>query len=135
MMRTFAILVLLAAGLPRLGVGVAAGQEQCGESACHKPVVQMSLCDCDSCDGDFCPMSKGPCECITAPAPDSDPKPEAPLPRSDRDTVTGMPNGSPQVTVAAEPDATMSRLASLVLGLSADKTHNEIQAPLGIWRT
>lgn len=135
MIRIMTILILLTAGLPRLGVGLAGGQDACGESACHQPVVQMSCCGSDPGDDGFCPMSNGPCECIAAPAPDPEPKPEAPLPRSDRDSVTGIPNGPPQVVPVVDPDSDTPTIASLVLALTAGKSHNEIQALLGIWRT
>lgn len=135
MTRVLAILILVAAGLPRLGVGLAGGQDHCGEFACHQPVVQVNCCDSELVEEAYCPMSKGPCECVAAPAPNTDPKPEAPLPRSDRDTVTGMPNGPPQVMPVAEPDTDAPKVASQVLALTAGKSHNEIQALLGIWRT
>lgn len=135
MIRLMTILILLTAGLPRLGVGFAGGQDACGESACHQPVVQMSCCGSDPGDDGFCPMSNGPCECTAAPAPDPEPKPEAPLPRSDRDSVTGVPNGPPQVVPVVDPDSDSPTIASLVLALTAGKSHNEIQALLGIWRT
>ncbi len=134
-MKLLTILVLVASGLPRLSVGLAGCQDACGESACHQPVVQMSCCGSDSSDDAFCPMSNGPCKCIAAPASDPEPKPEAPLPRSDRDTVTGMPNGPPQVMPVVEPDSATPTIASLVLALTAGKSHNEIQALLGTWRT
>jgi hypothetical protein len=129
------ILMLLTAGLPRLGVGLAGGQDACGESACHQPVVQMSCCGSDSGDDGFCPMSNGPCGCIAAPAPDPEPKPEAPLPRSDRDTITGMPNGPPKIILVIEPDDSTPSMVSLVIGLRAGTTHNEVQALLGVWQT
>tara|TARA_E500000318_G_C3482339_1_gene180936 strand:+ start:321 stop:728 length:408 start_codon:yes stop_codon:yes gene_type:complete len=135
MLRILAILTLIFAGLPRLGVGLAGGQDACGDSACHQPVVQMSCCDSDPGDDGFCPMSNGPCVCVAAPLPDPEPLPEAPLPRSDRDTVTGMPNGSPQVTPVVEPDRDAPKVASLVLALTVGKSHNEVQALLGVWQT
>lgn len=135
MNRLLAILILVAAGLPRFGVGLAGGQDQCRSAACHQPIVQLSCCGNDSGDGDYCPMSNGPCECTAAPAPDPDPKPEAPLPRPDRDTVIGMPTAALQVTPVAEPDADRPKVASLVLALTAGKSHNEVQALLGTWRT
>ncbi|RNC80994.1 MAG: hypothetical protein ED559_04105 [Phycisphaera sp.] len=135
MTRVLAILILVATGLPRLGVGLAGGQDHCGEFACHQPVVQVDCCGSEMVEEAYCPMSNGSCECIAAPASDPEPKPEAPLLRSDRDTITGMPNGPPQVMPVAEPDTATPKVASLVLALTAGKSHNEIQALLGIWQT
>ena len=143
MIRILTILMLISAGLPRLGVGFVVVQGMCSESTCHQsivqvsccqPVVQIGCCSSDSGDYGFCPMSNGPCECVAAPAPFPEPKPEAPMPRSDRDSVTGMPNGPPQVTTIIELDSDAPRVASLVLALTAGKSHNEIQALLGTWR-
>ena len=135
MIRLFTILLLVSAGFPRLGAGSAGCQDLCGESGCHPPVVQSACCGRDSEDEGFCPMSNGPCECFAAPPPDPSPKPDVPLPRSERDTATDMPNGRPRVTPVLEPASDTPRVASLVLGLTAGKSHNEVQALLGIWRT
>ncbi len=144
MVRILAILVLIASGLPRLGTGLVAGQDHCGESSCHMPVVEMSCCgepipaaDSDfGCGSDaFCPMSDGPCRCSISPTPAPERLPDAPLPRTDRDSVTGLPNGPSQITPVIEPDDTARSMASLVIGLREGKTHNEVQALLGVWQT
>lgn len=80
-------------------------------------------------------MSGGPCTCAAAPMPDRQPRPDAPLPRTDRDSITGLPNGPPQITPVIEPDNATPTMASLVTSLRAGKTHNEVQALLGIWIT
>lgn len=134
MLRVLAILVLVACGLPGLGAASAGGWGLGGASACHEPVVEMSCCSSSTADNRFCPMSNGPCECIEAPAPSPERRPDAPLPRSDRDSITGLPNGPPQVAPVVEPADTVACMASLVVG-SPSKTHNEIQALLGVWRT
>jgi hypothetical protein len=135
MIRLFTILILVTAGLPRFGVGSASGLDQSGDFVCHQAAATMACCSTDSAANGFCPMSNGPCECVAPPAPDPRPKPEAPLPRSDRDTVTGMPNGAPRVTPVDEPRSAGPGVSSLVLGLNAGRSHNEIQALLGVWRT
>jgi len=144
MIRILAILVLIASGLPRLGMGFAAGQDRCGETSCHVPPVEVNCCgepihptDSDfGCGSDaFCPMSEGPCQCGISPTPAPERRPDAPLPRTDRDSVTGLPNGPPKITPVIEPDGTMPSMASLVVGLRASKTHNEVQALLGVWQT
>lgn len=137
MIRFISILALIITSAPGLGIGLAIGQAQghaCSDSGCHQVVIETSCCG-DSSEVEFCPMSNGPCECAAAPIPEPVPKPEAPLPKPDRDTVMGMPSGPLRMIPVSEPDAATSRLASLVLGLSAGKSNNEIQALLGIWRT
>ena len=144
MLRVLAIAILIAAGLPRLGVGLVAGQDLCGDTMCHTPVVETNCCgepipgdDSDfGCGSDtFCSMSDGPCRCGISPTPDPEPLPDAPLPRTDRDSVTWLPNGPPKITPGIEPDESSPIVASLVLALTAGKSHNEIQALLGTWRT
>ena len=74
-------------------------------------------------------------QCGISPAPAPERLPDAPLPRTDRDSVTGLPNGPPKITPVIEPDDTTPSMASLVVGLRAGKTHNEVQALLGVWQT
>ncbi len=144
MIRILAILILVASGLPRLGTGFAAGQDHCGETACHVPAVEVSCCgetvplaDSDfGCGSDaFCPMSEGPCQCGISPTHAPERLPDAPLPRTDRDSVTGLPNGPPKITPVIESDDTTPSMASLVICVRAGKTHNEVQALLGVWQT
>lgn len=144
MIRIFAILVLVASGLPRLGMGFAAGQDHCGETSCHMSSVEVSCygepipaADSDFCCGGdaFCPMSGGPCRCGVSPTPAPERLPDAPLPRTDRDSVMGLPNGPPKITPVIEPEIATPSVASLVIGLRAGKTHNEVQAILGVWQT
>jgi len=80
-------------------------------------------------------MSEGPCRCGISPAPAPKPLPDAPLPRPERDSVIGLPNGPPTGTPVIEPDDATPEMASLVFGLRADNTHNEVQALLGVWQT
>ena len=143
-MRFLAILILIVSGLPRLGTGSAAGQDHCGDTSCHVPAVEVSCCGepvppADSgfgCGSEtFCPMSEGPCQCGIYPAPAPERLPDAPLPRTDRDSATGLPNGPPKITAVIEPDDTTPSMASLVVGPRAGKTHNEVQALLGVWQT
>ena len=144
MIRFFVILTLLASSLPRLGAGLVAGQEHSDETSCHVSAVEVNCCIEQVCDPDsalgcgsetFCPMSEGPCRCGISPTPAPERLPDAPLPRTDRDSVTGLPNGPPKITPVIEPDDTTPSMASLVVGPRAGKTHNEVQALLGVWQT
>lgn len=144
MIRILAILVLVASGLPRLGMSFAAGQSHCGETACHGLAIEVHCCgepipavESDSCCGSdaFCTMSGGPCQCGVSPTQAPERLPDAPLPRTDRDSVTGLPNGPPKITPVIEPEIATPSVASLVIGLRVGKTHNEVQALLGVWQT
>tara|TARA_R110000782_G_scaffold57258_3_gene119541 strand:+ start:20445 stop:20891 length:447 start_codon:yes stop_codon:yes gene_type:complete len=144
MLRVLAITILIAAGLPRLGVGLVAGQDHCGDTICHEPVIDMGCCgdslpdecsDLDCGSEAFCPVSEGPCKCGISETPAPDRLPDAPLPRTDRDSPTGLPNGPPKITPVIEPDDSTPSMVSLVAGLRTGKTHNEVQALLGVWQT
>lgn len=139
MIRLITILTLIFAAIPGLGVGLASGQalgpgHACSSSGCHEVVIETSCCG-ESAEVSVCPMSGGPCTCAAAPMPDRQPRPDAPLPRTDRDSITGLPNGPTQITPVIEPDNATPTMASLVASLRAGKTHNEVQALLGIWIT
>lgn len=135
MLRLLAILALIASGLPRIGGEVASDRSGCAELACAQPAVESSGCCGSMSDADICPMSNGPCSCFAAPIPEPQPKPQTPQPRPDRESITGLPNGPPQIAVAVERDDAWPLMSPLVIALTADKSHNELQAILGIWRT
>jgi hypothetical protein len=80
-------------------------------------------------------MSDGPCQCGISPTPVPERLPDAPLPQTDRDSVTGLLNDPSKFTPVIEPEDTTPSMASLVVGLRAGKTHNEVQALLGVWQT
>lgn len=134
MTRYLAILVLMIAGLPRLGVGLSMGRHDEAEAACHRVIKPMACCGGGSGEDAYCPMSDGPCRCLIAPAPDPEPRPQLPLPRSDRDFFTSLPNEPTEITLLPEPLSTPLRPGSRV-GLTGSKSHNQLQALLGIWRT
>ncbi len=144
MVRLLAILVLVASGLPRLGVVLADSQDHDCESVCHTPVVKAGCCghpivekttDAGCGGSGFCVMSGGPCRCGVAPTTSPERRPDAPLPRTDRDSITALPDGPAQITPVSEPDDAAPSMASLAGGIHTGKTHNEVQALLGIWRT
>lgn len=134
MTRLLAILILLVSGLPRLGVASADGHSRCDgpSSLCQ---VTRSGCCSNSTDGNDCPMSDGPCQCAATPAPQPEPNPKAPPPSSDRGPFTGLLPASTRVTFVAEPEHTPKATSALVHAFTAGRTHHEIQALLGIWRT
>lgn len=133
MIRFLAIWFIVAAGLIRPGIGLPAGQDGCGDFACRQPAVQRACCggEVDA----YCPMSNGPCECAAAPSSDPEPDRDAPLPRPERDSISALPNGPPQVSPPSGPDSKPASRFGLLSALNAGKSHNEVQALLGIWRT
>jgi len=163
MLRVLVILTLAIGGSFRLGGPIADGGDPCGASACHAPTPQPASRDVSHrmtptahcakpgmkpdhdahTNGDgpqgmmttagHCPMSGGPCVCAAAPAPE--PRPDAPLPRSDRDSITSVPGEPPRIVRAPVRDHEPPAMAPLVVGMHADATHREHQAFLGIWRT
>lgn len=137
--RLVTILAILFAAFPGVGVGLADGQapdrnHDCGSSGCHEVIFESTCCG-ELTEVSVCPKSGGPCTCAAVPMPDRQPRPDAPLPRTDRDSITGLPSGSPQITAVIDEDIATHEMASLVVSPRSGKTHNEVQALLGIWRT
>jgi hypothetical protein len=135
MLRVLTILLLITAGLPRLGLGPAGGAYACADPGCDRPPAPVRCCAGASGEAGFCPMSNGPCVCAAAPCPDPAPEPDAPLPRSDRETVTGIPSGRTGVVSSVEAGGVKPAGGALVLAWTAGRSHNEVCAILGNWRT
>ncbi len=136
-MRFLAILTILSAGFPGLGlrsVGGHAGENGCGHSGCGQVIIETTCCG-EPTEREYCPMSGGPCRCAQAPTHDSQPQPEAPRPRSDRDSLVARISAPPRVVWVTQPEGERSSNTGDAHGLLAGRTHNEIQALLGVWRT
>lgn len=106
----------------------------CQGQACSVGIVRTTCCG-EAIEESYCPMSEGPCQCSSVP--DRSPKrlPDAPLPRSDRDSLTAVPQTQGAVVVwlpSAPRVSARLRRSTVACG---DLTHNEIQAQLGIWHT
>lgn len=80
-------------------------------------------------------MSGGACTCAVSPGPDRQPIPNAPLPRSESDSLTAVPPSPSAVPWPSHPATEPVRSVPLSVGLFEGFTHNEVQAILGIWRT
>jgi len=136
-LRLLVILVLLASGLPGLGVVRAGDQSHhssCDDAGCH-PVAVRTTCCGETIEDAYCSMSGGKCRCAAAPAPTDQPQPPAPMPRPDRDSLTAIPHTPTTIALVADDESLTSDGLAQSLGLLAGLTHNEIQALLGIWRT
>ncbi|MBZ0171411.1 MAG: hypothetical protein K8E66_03435 [Phycisphaerales bacterium] len=137
MTRFLAILLLALPGIAGLGGGPASGRtngHSCGHSGCQDVVVKVSCCG-EVIEEQFCPSSGGPCQCSAAPIPDREPRPDAPLPRSDRESLTAVTAAPGGVVSMAEPELESSGDSFLSFGLLSGLSHNEIQSLLGVWRT
>lgn len=137
MTRLLAILLLALPGIAGLGVGAYGEQtngHSCGHSGCGEVVVTVSCCG-EVTEEQFCPSSGGPCECAASPIPDRGPRPDAPLPLSDRQSLTAVTAAPVSVVSMTEPELEPSRGSVLSFSLLSGLSHNEIQALLGIWRT
>lgn len=135
--RLLAILLLALPGIAGLGVGGDGKQSNghsCGHSGCQEVVVNVSCCG-EVTEEQICPTSGGPCECSVSPIPDRKPRPDAPLPRSDRESLTAVTAAPPDVVSMTEPEPESSRDSVLSFSLLSGLSHNEIQALLGVWRT
>jgi len=135
--RLFAILILVLAGMSQVGAG-RVGEDtrnvDCGWT--HRGQVAIHRSCCSLIDGEvFCPINGGPCHCVAAPSPHPERRPEAPLPRSERESLTAVPASPSQVGEFVESDERALVERAQILALHEDLTSNAIQALLGVWRT
>lgn len=141
MMRLITILILLLAGLPRIGVGTisVSADTGCNDVVCQPVVVESSCCDDPEIAMDmdeFCPMSGGPCRCGITSDGDRNQLPPAPFQRGETQITLGLSAESLQVGIwTVSSDEHSAPLIGLVWNLHALRTHTETQAILGIWIT
>lgn len=135
MIRFLAILLLATSGMLRFPPTAGGSHGDCGHPGCVTEFATTSgCCDSEAIAADFCPMSSGPCQCNIAPLPDPQPAPDAPLPKTDRDSMTAVPASPIRVESEIDLHQRSPVAAAHPLSLLAGLTHNEIQALLGIWR-
>lgn len=136
MIRLLVILLLATSGILRFPLAAGGSHGDCGHQACATEIATTpGCCESETLAPDFCPMSDGPCECGFAPLPDQQPAPDAPLPKTDRDSVTAVPASPIRVESEIDLQQRSPIAAAHPLSILADLTHNEIQALLCIWRT
>jgi hypothetical protein len=137
MTRFLSILLLAIAGIPVFGSGLVLGGGQdhaCGHVGCNEVVVEATCCS-EPTEPAFCPASGGACQCGVAPLPDPQPRPDAPLPGSQRDQIVTAAQAAVRPVPILSAPATHPRVIAARLSLLAGMTHNDIQAFLGTWRT
>lgn len=136
MVRILAILMLLVAGAPGLGVLSPGdrGAGSCEDMACHRLVVRTTCCG-ERIETSVCDMDSGNCTCGIAPVPERQPEPTAPPTRTERNAPSTL-SPEPPVPLAVVAWAQGSPKAPAgAQSLLAALTNNEIQAFMGIWRT
>ncbi|MDQ7013048.1 MAG: hypothetical protein Q9O74_04035 [Planctomycetota bacterium] len=136
MIRILAILMLILAGAPGLGaVGVRGGfAGSCEETACQHVVVRTTCCS-ETIETMPCHTGEDDCTCGVAPMPDRQPQPQAPLPRTERDSPAAAPAERPALVGAAAWDAKAPRSPIAAPDQFTALTNNEVQALMGVWRT
>lgn len=141
MIRLMTILILMLAGIPRVGVGMIGGPvgAGCSDMVCQQVMDESSCCEESApvLDMDeFCPMSGGPCRCGITPGDNRNPSPKAPLQRSETQITLGLFAEPRQLCIwTVARDEHPAPMIGLVGNLHALRTHSETQAILGIWRT
>jgi len=72
---------------------------------------------------------------VAMPDENPAPVPPAPLPRTDRDSLTAVIEPQPDLLDSPEMDGETVRITAATFSLLQGRSHNEIQALLGVWRT
>ncbi|MHC4975503.1 MAG: hypothetical protein ACYTF7_02720 [Planctomycetota bacterium] len=133
--RLILILILVWQPLTLLPTGaLALTASECAPSVCHVLLERVSCCGERTVEK-VCVKSGGECLCVSAPLEEPDTQPVYPQPRAERDSPVAITDQLQRagVRVAVDPMVRRTR-GSLLLNLQG-RTHNEIQALLGIWRT
>ncbi len=104
----------------------------CGVSACCVAEVTTSCCG-ERVVETVCRHTGGACLCAS---PGEAPRPEdAPAPRTERDAPEPRSVGGDMVSGEGPSDAGTPRSGLNAPAILAGRTHNEVQALLGIWLT
>ena len=97
--------------------------------------VETTSCCGESVIESVCSKSGGECRCVAMPDENPAPVPPAPLPRTDRDSLTAVIEPQPDLLDSPEMDGETVRFTAATFSLLQGRSHNEIQALLGVWRT
>jgi len=131
------LLILAIAWQPLILWGAASDAmpaEVCTTTSCCTTVERVSCCG-ERVVERVCGKTGGACHCASAPSDTPKPRPEAPQPRSERETLVAVPSSPVQSIACLDADGACRPLFATSESRLASKTHNEIQALLGIWRT
>lgn len=133
LVRALVILALVWQPLSMLSWAQTGGvPSHCRVSACCVPVERTGCCG-ERLAETVCQHTGGECTCV-APVDDKAPRPEAPLTNRDRETLQATPTTDLSfVGWGIEPSDQKARAISAAF-LTAGKSHNRVQAFLGVWR-
>lgn len=133
--RLLIILALLGQVLLPWVSGVpSASPSGCVATPCCITVERVTCCG-ERVVEQVCGMTGGECHCGAAPSDTPRRVPQIPQPRNEREAFVGIPGPDSRIVtpVQGEPNRRVTR--SGVLCLLSGKTHGEIRAFLGVWRT
>lgn len=119
--------------LGALGSGLR-GDERASFASCLPTDIQNDCCEPVS-NASTCHVVVTSCGCAIRPSDVPQPAPDAPLPRPDRDTLVTIQICGPPPVMVAGSDYESSLSAHTTSACFSNKTHNEVQTILDIWRT
>ncbi len=131
------VLIILAMVWQPLMLAVAhqpSGPGQLTGMSCSAELGKSSCCEMAPA-ALHCPPPADPCRCGVQPGEVPDESPDAPLPKTQRDSVVTILSRAPSWVPlrAHEKDAKITSAGFSTV--RSNKTHNELQATLGIWQT
>lgn len=101
---------------------------------CSVKISQSDCCD-SAPKASSCHKVVTRCGCEIRPSDQPERAPDAPMPRPDRDTLVAIQICGPPVRASTETETESVNPAADSNSRYTNKTHNEIRAILGIWRT
>lgn len=107
---------------------------QFSDTSCSAMVAETSCC-VTAPPASHCPPPTDPCHCSLQPDETPDESPDAPLPRSDRDSIVTILSRVIAITPIASDETQADAPRTGVYFLHSNNTHNQVQAYLGIWQT
>jgi hypothetical protein len=137
-LRLIAILALVVAGLPPLVAAprpLLPASASCCDAACTHVVLQTTCCGEVIQETPMCPQSGGACGCGVRPAPESRPVPELPPVNPGRSVVSSLSPAPAVLSTVPELDAPLRVEAAVSSFPRSQRSHNGVQALLGVWRT
>jgi hypothetical protein len=134
LLRLLAIIAIIASPVaPTVAATPVAPIEGCAHDACCETVETITCCGQTTIER-VCQRSGGACTCVARPAERPAPDRDAPHPRTQRDTAPAVAPAEPlRSAFAAQPPA--RERCELSASGRERRTHNDIQAFLGVWRT
>jgi len=108
--------------------------QECAPASCCTTIETVSCCG-ESVIERVCGKTGGECLCASAPTDVPTPGREAPHPRNDRETIVAAPVTASRIFALWHGDAGHRALSASHAALLGGKSHNQVRALLGVWRT